>query len=154
MAATSSRKPAKRKPAPKKRTTTARKKPAAASRPAAGQSTPTAAPPARRFVRILARNRVGGRPTSNRFVLVCALEGDRIVDGEWFGKQVYPDEEGGEFGIIVREGCQILYPAGYWRTNIGNKRIVPGELFSVLGVGGRDSPDDVWEITHVTAIAP
>jgi len=108
-----------------------------------------------RFVRILARNRVGGQPTSNRFVLVCALEGDRIVDGEWFGKQVYPNDEGGEFAIIVREGREILYPAGYWQTNIGTKRIVVGELFSVFGEDDGDSPndgDDVWEITHVTVL--
>lgn len=109
----------------------------------------------RRVVRIVARNRVGGRPASDRFVLVCALEGDRIVDGEWFGKEVYPEDEGGECGIIVREGSLIHYPAGYWRTNIGAKRIVPGELFTVLGDGNGESAgdeDDVWEITHVPTI--
>lgn len=150
MATSSSRKPKPGKPAAKKRKAVARK-PAPPTRRETIPSAPAGGRTSIRFVRILARNRVGGRPTSNRFVLVCALEGDRIVDGEWFGKQVYPEDEGGEFAIIVREGREILYPAGYWRTNIGLKRIAVGELFTVIGDDEVD--DDVWEITHVTTLA-
>lgn len=106
------------------------------------------------IVRVLARNRVRGRATDDLFVLVCAIRDQRLVDGEWFGKQVYPGEEGEEFGIIVREGAEIHYPAGFWRTNIGSKRIAPGEMFSVFGEDGRNDGDDVWEITHVTPITP
>lgn len=154
MVASSSRKSTPGIPAAKKGIPVAKKPPSATRRAASRSASPVPTPPMR-FVRILARNRVGGQPTSNRFVLVCALEGDRIVDGEWFGKQVYPNDEGGEFAIIVREGREILYPAGYWQTNIGTKRIVVGELFSVFGEDDGDSPndgDDVWEITHVTVL--
>jgi len=155
MATSSSRKPKPGKPAAKKRVAVA-KKTAPATRGAASRSAPPEPTPPMRFVRLLARNRVGGQPTTNRFVLVCALEGDRLVDGEWFGKQVYPEDEGGEMAIIVREGREVRYPAGFWRTNIGQKRIAVGELFTVFGEDDDSSPedgDDVWEITHVTTLA-
>jgi len=155
MVASSSRKSTPDIPAAKKGIPVA-KKAAPATRRAASHAAPPEPTPPMRFVRILARNRVGGRPTSNRFVLVCALDGERIVDGEWFGKQVYPEDEGGELAIIVREGREIRYPAGFWRTNIGQKRIAVGELFTVFGEDDDSSPedgDDVWEITHVTTLA-
>ena len=156
VAASSSRKPKTGKPAAKKRTIVAKKKPRAVARVPPGSPAPAREPLPFRLVRIVARKRLGGRPTSNRFVLVCALEGDRIVDGEWFGKQVYPEDEGGEFAIIVREGCEIRYPAGFWRTNIGQRRIAVGELFTVFGEDddwSSNDGDDVWEITHVTTLA-
>ena len=101
---------------------------------------------------MVARNRVGGKATDDRFVLVCAIESHRLVDGEWFGKQVYSGEESDEFGIIVREGREIHYPAGFWRTNLGDKRIVQGEMFTVYGEDGARDGDDVWEIAHVTEL--
>jgi len=155
MARASSRKPKPVERAPKKRKVVVVKSKPAATR-AGGPSAPAQTRTPIRFVRILARNRDGGRLTSNRFVLVCALEGDRIVDGEWFGKQVYPEDDGGEFGFILLEGREIRYPAGFWRTNIGQKRIAVGEFFSVFDVdddASNDGGDDVWEITHVTAFA-
>ena len=51
---------------------------------------------------------------------------------------------------------EIRYPAGIWRTNIAQKRIPVGELFTVFGEDGDSSPDDgddVREITHVTTLA-
>lgn len=154
MARASPRKPKPVKPAPKKRKVAAGK-PKPAARRAAGPSAQAQAPTRIRFVRIVARNRDRGHATSNRFVLVCALDDDRIVDGEWFGKQIYPEEEGGDIAIIVLEGREIRYPAGFWRTNIGQKRIAVGEFFSVFGEDAKSSlegGDDVWEITHVTTL--
>jgi len=67
------------------------------------------------------------------------------------GRTLAPERTRATRGIEERPRArrEIRYPAGIWRTNIAQKRIPVGELFTVFGEDG----DDVREITHVTTLA-
>ena len=74
------------------------------------------------------------------------------------GRTLAPERTRATRGIEERPRArrEIRYPAGIWRTNIGQKRIRVGELFSGFGEHRDSSPDParrVCEITPGTTLA-
>jgi hypothetical protein len=109
------------------------------------------------FVRVssvLVRNGLPSPTTT--LVLQCVIDSERrIVDGDWFGWHKSKYFNAG-YAFKYRDGV-VYYdssePTSNINTNLGQRVIKVGELFSWKSVGGaEDTFDDTFRIEHVHVI--